>query len=288
MVDVNAERHAPVCAAGPSVPTCGAMADLSLTVDDRVAVLTFERADARNRLSRALMESLLGACRDLADRDDVWVVVLQGRGRDFSTGVDLADPAHAAAAGAPLGARRRLLRLGPDLVDAIQDLPQTTVAAVQGYCLGGGGCLALACDLRVAAADLRFGMPEVARGMNMSWHSVALMVAHFGPARTKELLVTGRLLDATTAEQWGLANRLTAAGEDAVQQAALTWAREIADTVPPIPAAMVKETVNAIANLATPLLHMDRDQFILAQTSEDTREALLAFRAKRRPKFTGR
>jgi 2-(1,2-epoxy-1,2-dihydrophenyl)acetyl-CoA isomerase len=128
----------------------------------------------------------------------------------------------------------------------------------------------------------------VTRGMNMSWHSIALMVAHFGPARTKELLVTGRLLDAETAQRWGLANRVTEAGEEAVQREALAWAREIAATVPPIPAAMVKETVNAVANLATPLLHMDRDQFILAQTSEDAREALAAFRAKRPPRFEGR
>ena len=264
------------------------MGDLSLAVDGPVAVLTLERPDVRNRLSRALMEGVLATCRALAARDDVWVVVLQARGRDFSTGVDLADPAHAAAALAPLGARRRLLRLGPDLVDAIQALPQTTIAAMQGYCLGGGGCLALACDLRVVAADLQFGMPEVMRGMNMSWHSVALMVAHFGPARTKELLVTGKLLDGETARQWGLANRVTDGGEGAVQAEALAWAREIAATVPPIPAAMVKETVNAIANLATPLLHMDRDQFILAQTGDDAREALAAFRGKRPPRFEGR
>ncbi|MBI3768886.1 MAG: enoyl-CoA hydratase/isomerase family protein [Deltaproteobacteria bacterium] len=264
------------------------MRDLSLAVDGRIGVLTLDRAAVHNRLSRALMEGLLAACRELAARDDVWIVVLQARGRDFSTGVDLADPAHAAAASAPLGERRRLLRLGPDLVHAIQDLPQTTIAAMHGYCLGGGGCLALACDLRVAAADLRFGMPEVTRGMNMNWHSVALMVAHFGPARTKELLVTGKLLDAETAHRWGLANRVTEAGEHAVQREALAWAREIAATVPPIPAAMVKETVNAVANLATSLLHMDRDQFILAQTSEDAREALAAFRAKRPPRFAGR
>ncbi len=264
------------------------MDDVSLVFDGRVAVLTLERADVHNRLSRALMERLLGACAELVTRDDVWVIVVQARGRDFSTGVDLADPAHAATAKAPLGERRRLLRLGPDLVHAIQNLPQTTIAAMQGYCLGGGGCLALACDLRVVAADLQFGMPEVVRGMNMSWHSVALMVAHFGPARTKELLVTGTLLGAERARQWGLANRVTEAGADAVQREALAWARDIAATVPPIPAAMVKETVNAIANLATPLLHMDHDQFILAQTSEDAREALAAFRAKRPPRFTGR
>jgi enoyl-CoA hydratase len=264
------------------------MNDVTLAVADHVATVTLDRAAARNRLSKALMESLVEVCTGLADRDDVRVVVFQAAGADFSTGADLTDPGMRAIAQAPLGERRRLLLLGPRLVEGIQALPHTTIAAVQGYCLGGGACIPLACDLRIAAADLKLGMPEVLRGMNMSWHSVALMVAELGPARTKELLITGRLVDAATALAWGLVNRTSAAGATAVQAAAAAWARELIASVPPIQASMIKETVNVIANAHTPMLHMDRDQFVLAQMTEDFGEAIRAFVEKRPPRFRGR
>lgn len=264
------------------------MTDLTLAVSDHVATVTLDRASHRNRLSLALMESLIATCTALGERDDVRVVVLRGAGRDFSTGADLTDPGMRAIAAAPLGERRRRLLVGPRLTAAIQALPQTTIAALHGHCLGGGAVIALASDLRVVAADLAFGMPEVLRGLNMSWHSVALLVAHVGPARSKELLVTGRLLDAPTALAWGLANREAAAGADAVHAVADAWARALVASVPPIQGAMIKETVNAIANAQTPLLHMDRDQFVLAQTSEDFREAISAFLEKRPPKFENR
>lgn len=264
------------------------MDDLRLGIAGAIATLTLDRPAKRNALSRALMEGIIETCAALRQRDDVHVVVVQGAGVDFSAGADLTDPGMLAIARAPLGERRRLLEIGPRMVHAVQDLPQLTIAAMQGNCLGGGGCLALACDLRIAAADLRFGMPEVQRGMNMSWHSVPLMVAHFGPARTKELLVAGRLVDAPSAVAWGLANRTTEAGPEAVHAAAAAWAAELAERTPPIQATMVKETVNAVANASTPLVHMDRDQFILAQTSEDFGEAVRAFLEKRAPRFQGR
>jgi len=264
------------------------MSDVTLTVAERVATLTLARAPQRNRLSLALMQALIETCGVVAERDDVRVAVIRGAGRDFSTGADLTDPGMRAIATAPLGERRRRLQVGPRLTAAIQAMPQTTIAAVHGHCLGGGAVVALACDLRVVGADLRFGLPEVLRGLNMSWHSVALLVAHFGPARTKELLVTARLLDAPTALAWGFANRTTGAGAAAVHAAADAWARELAATVPPIQAAMITETVNAIANAHTPMLHMDRDQFLLAQTSDDFREAIQAFLEKRPARFENR
>jgi enoyl-CoA hydratase/carnithine racemase len=264
------------------------MEDLLIEVSGPVGTVTLDRAEKKNRLSRAIIEGLLAACRQLADDEEVRVVVFRASGSDFSTGVDLTDPGMIEMAQAPMGRRRRLLQIGPRVVHAIQDLPQTTIVAMQGYCLGGAGCIALACDLRVAAADLKFGMPEVRRGMNMSWHSVPLMVAHFGPARTKDLLLTGKLLDAETAASWGLANRLSAAGPEAVHAEAATWAGELAQTLPPIQASMIKQTVNAVANACTPMVHMDSDQFILAQMTEDFHEATRAFLEKRPGRYKGR
>lgn len=257
-------------------------------IDGPIATILLNRPAKRNRLSRDMLEQVVAACEALATNPQVRIVVVGANGPDFSTGVDLADPGMREIAAAPIGSRRSQLQLGPRVVRAVRELPQVTVAAMHGYCLGGGGCIALACDLRVAAEDLRFGMPEVQRGMTMSWRTVHLMVAHFGPARTKEILISGKLLDAATAVAWGLANRTAAAGSDAARQVATEWASELAREVPPIQATMVKETVDAIVDLAKPVVHMDTDQFILSQMTEDAREAVLAFLEKRKPGYAGR
>jgi enoyl-CoA hydratase/carnithine racemase len=262
--------------------------NLRVDITDRVARLVLARPEQRNRLSRRMLEEVVEACARLAEEPDVRVVVVAAEGRDFSTGVDLTDPGMRAIAAENIGRRRALLQLGPRVVRAVRELPQITIAAMHGYCLGGGGCIALACDLRVAAADLRFGMPEVQRGMTMSWRTVPLMVAHFGPARTKELLVAGKMLDADTAIAWGLANRRCDAGERAARAAAEEWATDIARETPPIQAAMVKQAVDAVVDVILPLVHMDTDQFILSQMTDDFREAVTAFLEKRRPNYEGR
>jgi len=254
---------------------------------EHVARVTIDRSERRNALTRALLRGLADVAGELGADPSIRVVVFEGRGGDFSVGMDLKDPELANAMQAPLGERRRILKAGPRMVDAIQAMPQTTVAAMHGYCLGGGGCVALACDLRVAATDLRFGMPEALRGMNMSWHSVPLMVATFGPARTKELLLTQRYLSADEGQLWGLVNRVVAGGGDEARAEALRWAQEIAETVPPLAATMIKETVNATANALTPLVHMDTDQFLLTQMTDDFRESVSAFMEKRKPSFRG-
>ena len=263
------------------------MNDLLVERNEHVVTLTLNRPERRNAISRALLENLIDTCEALRADSVVRIVVIRAAGADFSVGIDLKDPEHAKILAAPLGERRRLQQLGPRLMAAVQTLPQTTICAAQGQCLGGGGCLALACDLRLAGSDLRFGMPEVLRGMTMSWRSVPLMVEHFGPTRTKELLLTGRSIDAKEALSWGLANRVIEGGAEALHGAAHDWAHELAATVPPLAATMVKDTVNAVANFRTPLVHMDTEQNLFAQATEDHRESVLAFLQKRTPSFKG-
>ncbi len=263
------------------------MAELEREISGHVATLTLHRPERRNALSLALIEALIDTCRALRDDTDVRVVVLRASGRDFSLGIDLTDPALAAIARLPLGERRRAVLYGRRVVQALQALPQTSIVAMHGYCLGGGACLALACDLRVAAGDLKLGMPEVLRGLNMSWGVVPLLLAQLGPARTKELLLTGAPLDAERALGWGLANRCVEGSGAEVARAAHDWAVEIAASVPPIAASMIKETINAIANAQSAAVHMDADQLLLAQHSADYAEAVAAFLAKRKPELKG-
>jgi enoyl-CoA hydratase len=265
----------------------GRMNDLLVERNEHVVTLTLNRPERRNAISRSLLQTLVDTCEALQADSTLRIVVIRAMGTDFSVGMDLKDLENAKIFEAPLGERRRLLQLGPRMMAAVQTLPQTTICALQGHCLGGAGCLALACDLRLAGSDLRFGMPEVLRGMTMSWRSVPLMVEHFGPARTKELLLTGRSIDAHEALSWGLANRVIAGGVEALHGAAQEWAHELAAKVPPLAATMVKDTVNAVANFRTPLVHMDTEQYLAAQATEDYRESVTAFLEKRTPSFKG-
>lgn len=264
------------------------MSDLLIEKDGPVCTVTLNRAERRNALPRSLLLEIARACDSLAADTTIRVVVFRGEGKDFSVGMDLKDPELASLAQAPLGDRRRALMAGPGMVRAVQALPQTTIAALHGNCLGGGGCLALACDLRVVAEDLRFGMPEVLRGMNMSWRTVPLMVATFGVTRTKELLLTGALVTAGQALVWGLANRVVPGSGPEAHAEANAWARELASRVPPLAATMIKESVNAVANAHTAMVHMDTDQFLLAQHTDDFAESIAAFMAKRPPEYQGR
>jgi enoyl-CoA hydratase len=256
--------------------------------EDAVRVVTLDRAPRRNALSLEMLVELARVCGGIADDTEARAVVFRGAGRDFSVGADLKDPALARAAEAPIGERRRLLQAGPDLIRAVQAMPQTTIVAIHGYCLGGAGCLALACDLRVASRDMSFGMPEVLRGMNMSWRTVPLMVSTFGVTRTKELLLTGANVEADAALVWGLANRVVDGGAEEATAEAKRWAHEIARKVPPLSATMIKETINAVAGAHTPIVHMDTDQYIVTQQTEDFAEAVAAFLGKREPEFKGR
>jgi enoyl-CoA hydratase/carnithine racemase len=169
------------------------------------------------------------------------------------------------------------------MCEAWANLEQITIAAIEGFCIGGGLALAASCDHRVMAKGAHMRLPEVPLGMNMSWRSVPRLVALIGPSRAKELIVLGRKVEAEEALQWGLVDRLCEPGE------ALQTARDLADqyaALPPLAARMAKEAIETSAHaLAFATSHMDRDQFMLARASDDHKEALAAFLEKRAPNF---
>ncbi|MEZ6030711.1 MAG: enoyl-CoA hydratase/isomerase family protein [Hyphomonadaceae bacterium] len=180
------------------------MADNFITteIDDRIAIVRFDRGDKANALSIEAIRQLTEAARAFHARPDVSAVVLAGRADNFTLGADLKDPARAAQKDHGLSQRRLSLRAGPEMCEAWEKIDGITIMAIEGWCVGGGAALAVACDLRVMAKSARLYVPEVARGMNMSWGSIPRMTALVGPARAKRLAALCEKVDAETALAW--------------------------------------------------------------------------------------
>jgi enoyl-CoA hydratase/carnithine racemase len=175
---------------------------LDLEEGKPVAALVLNRPDRLNALSRELLTELISACRWLDLRDDIKVLVVRGEGRAFSAGFDLND----------FGRRsedmsvRDSADLGRIAADALTDVRQLTIASIHGHCVGGGVVLVSACDLRVAADDARFSIPEVDLGIPLAWGGIPRLARELGPAVTKELVLTCRPFDAHEAHSLRFVN----------------------------------------------------------------------------------
>lgn len=258
---------------------------LHLRRDGRVLEVTFTSHNTVNSLNNALMRELTQLAQELQFDSELSAIILTGQAGMFTAGMDLKDPEMARAGEMTLAERRQLVKVGPTMCAAWEALEQVTIVAIEGWCIGGGAALAVACDWRVAGDDASFYVPELKLGMNMSWQSVPRFTHLIGPARTKQLLLLAQPVDAASAERWGLYDFVVPAGE------ALARARELAVQVaatPPIPLRMAKRAINASAcALDNAVSYMDADQFLLAQGTEDAVEGVAAFFEKRPGRFKG-
>ncbi|MDO8838321.1 MAG: enoyl-CoA hydratase/isomerase family protein [Parvibaculum sp.] len=251
----------------------------------RVATVRFDRGDRVNALSARLLRDLTATARLLRDDVTTSAVILTG-GKAFTGGADLADPEMVKRASASLLERREMLRAGPDMCDAWEALDQVTIVAIEGFCIGGGVALSVACDFRIAGRGAHFRLPEIPLGMNMSWHTQPRMVNLIGPSRAKQLTIFGERVGAEQAEQWGLIDEICDDGK--ALESAHRWAEKVA-ALPPVSVRMAKRGITQAATaLNAAVTFMDADQFALAATGEDSREAIAAFLEKRSPNFTGR
>ncbi|MGE5158456.1 MAG: enoyl-CoA hydratase/isomerase family protein [Gemmatimonas sp.] len=255
--------------------------------EGRIAVVRFDRGDGINALSPEALRQLTAAARSFEDDADTSVVVLTGSAKAFSAGFDLKDAEGRSRRSMDIGSLRRHLQLGPRLTRAWHDMEQVTIAAIEGFCVGGGVALAVALDFRVMAQDAHLRVPEIGLGMNMSWQSVPRMLHLIGPARTKQaVMLADERIPAEQAYEWGLVEQLSQPGQafDAAMAFAEKFARQ-----PPLPVAMTKLTVNRLAHALDDLAsHMDVDQFALASLTDDHKEGVTAFLERRKPRFKGK
>jgi len=255
--------------------------------EGRIAAVRFDRGDGINALSPEALRQLTHAARSFEDDGDTSVVLLTGNSKAFSAGFDLKDPEGRSRRTMDLGSLRRHLKLGPRLSCAWQEMEQITIAATEGFCIGGGVALAVALDFRVMARDAHIRVPEIGLGMNMSWQSIPRMLHLIGPARTKQaVILADQRITSEEAYAWGLVEELAESGK--AFDAAMALAEKVA-AQPPLSVAMTKLTVNRLAHALDDLAsHMDVDQFALASLTEDHREGVAAFLERRKPRFRGR
>ena len=260
------------------------MADDELLLADENGVrwITVNRPAKLNALNRALVARLGEAIAAAGSDEAVRAVVVTGAGeKAFVAGADIAEFVGLGAAEA-----RAMARAGQAVFDAIAGLSKPVIAAVNGFALGGGCELALACHMRVAATNARFGQPEAKLGLIPGYGGTQRLARLVGQGRALELLLTGGTVDASTALAWGLANRVVEPGE--LRAAAQKLADETG-AVSPLAAARCLEAVRI--GLDLPLgrgEEVEAALFGLCAASEDMREGTAAFLEKRAPRFTGR
>ena len=258
-------------------------AGIQVSREGRIAIVRYDARDKANALSISVMRSLLAIARSFEPDSQLSAVVLTGAADKFSLGFDLRDSRKVAKL--TLAERREAQALGPRLCAAWEDIEALTLVAVEGWCVGGGVALAGAFDIRVASTTARFYIPEIERGMNMSWGSLPRLVNLMGPARAKQMVVLAEKVDATRAHDWGFVQYLTQPG-NALEEA-MTLARRAA-SMPPVQLRMCKSGINAYANaLSRATSIMDRDQYLLAQGSGDYAEGVSSFLEKRPAQFRG-
>jgi enoyl-CoA hydratase len=263
-------------AAAPTSPT-----NVLVETRDGVAFVTISRPEALNALNAKVLGEL--ECRFAGLRADAAVkaIVVAGAGeKSFVAGADIAELAKMTPAEARAASER-----GQRVFDAVEGCGKLVVAAVNGFALGGGLELALACHVRIAAAEAKLGLPEVSLGLIPGYGGTQRLARLVGTGRALEMILSGDMVDAATAERMGLVNRVVPRAELAA--AAEAFARKVMTRGPmavrfALDAALGGGTQSVGAGLAR-----ERDLFALCFATDDMREGTRAFLEKRRPDFKG-
>jgi len=247
----------------------------------RVALITINRPEKRNALNIQTREEGAAALDELRDDESVRVVVITGAGdKAFVAGADIGEFKGRTAVS------QRDVMTARSLFTAVDTFPKPVVAMVNGFCLGGGCELALACDLRIAGDRASFGQPEINLGIIPGGGGTQRLTRLVGEGKAMELILTGDIIDAQTAFQIGLVNMVVPAAD--LEGKTMELASRIADKSP-VALRMAKEAVKTASrsNLDEGL-RREVDLFALCFSSEDKDEGVNAFLEKRKPEFKGR
>jgi len=248
---------------------------------ERVAIVTINRPGKMNALNIQTREEGAAALEELRADESVRVVVFTGAGeKAFVAGADIAEFAGRTAV------TQRDVMTGRSLFTAIDTFPKPVIAMINGYCLGGGCELALACDLRIAGERASFGQPEINLGIIPGGGGTQRLTHLVGEGKAMELILTGEIINAQTAYAYGLVNMVVPTEE--LEAKTLEIANRIAEKSP-IALRMAKEAVKTASR--SPLdegLRREIDLFALCFSSEDKDEGVKAFMEKRKPDFKGK
>lgn len=253
------------------------LSTLTVDIDQRVVRVALNRPDRLNALSVVLLEEIIEVATWLNTRDDLRVAVLSGEGRAFCAGFDLDDFGRSDESTSP----RRSADTGRRAAEAWSNTPQISIAAVHGHCVGGGVVLVSACDMRIAANDAVFSIPEVDLGIPLAWGGIPRLVREIGPALTKELVLTCRPFGAEEARTIGFLNRVVSAAD--LQSEAEKLAGELAGK-PLFALRTTKEQVNAVMEemVGTKRNAADADSLVYAMHDPESREASAKYLSQRR------
>jgi enoyl-CoA hydratase len=253
---------------------------LLVSVQDRIATLTVNRPDKLNALNAALIGELGEAIDEMQSRDDVGGIVLTGGGRAFVAGADISELANISALEG-----KRLARRGQEIFRRFETSPKPTVAAVNGFALGGGCELAMACQIRIASEAAKFGQPEVKLGLIPGYGGTQRLPRLVGRGRALQLLLTGEMIDAQEAYRIGLVNRVVAG--DQLLPAARAMIQQMLINAPLGVAACIDAVDRGLDMPLDDALMLEATQFGVLITTTDTAEGTRAFLEKRPPRFAG-
>ncbi len=254
--------------------------NLLLAVQDKIALVTFNRPEVLNAMNTETVQELGSVMAELERNQTVRTIVLTGAGRAFIAGADISEMSTKTPAQA-----REYSALGHQVMRRIQYLNKPVIAAVNGFALGGGTEVVLSCDIALASEQAKFGLPEAILGVIPGWGATQRAARLIGTARTKELILTGEIIDARRAFEIGLINRVVP--HEQLMEVTLGIAKKIAEQSP-LALAMAKKVINegVEKNLAD-ACNLETEIFSSLFTTNDQKEGMKAFLEKRKPQFTG-
>ncbi|MCR3955699.1 MAG: short-chain-enoyl-CoA hydratase [Gudongella sp.] len=251
---------------------------LILEKEGNIGVLRINRPDAMNSLNTEVLQELMRAVDQVKNDQDIYVLVITGEGKAFVAGADISEMSTMDSVQA-----RSFAEAGLNTFRSIEAMEKPVIAAVNGFALGGGCELAMACDIRFASSRAKFGQPEVGLGVTPGFGGTVRLSRLVGLAKAKELIYTGNIIKAEEAMQIGLVNRVTEP-EDLLDSA-MEMARKIASNAQ-LAVRYSKQSINRSYETDVETgMEIERNLFGLCFSTEDQKEGMKAFGEKRKPEF---